>query len=119
MSATTTQGTGAGDSRKWTTNELSILANGPSIIFSGLAEYADIPTSPPSTSNSVTFPYALPGGADKYIVMLTSINGGATYVVDRDEDSDGNFTGFTFGVESDSVVMYMVAKVGARPNIWN
>jgi hypothetical protein len=109
-------GQGLGAAGKFTTTELSILANAPSIIFSGITETTGL-MSPPVSTNNVVFPYPLPGGMDKYVVLLTTINGGVVYVSDRDEDDDGNFTGFSFVSESDGDVMYLVAKVGVRPQL--
>ncbi len=117
MGATSVTGVGSGTSRKLTTNELSVLANGPSIIFTGLVEATEGVSSPPTPANFVDFPYPLAGGMDQYVVMLTTINAGSAHVADRDEDDDGNFTGFTFVAESEGTVMYLVAKIGQRPNI--
>ena len=117
MSATSVTGVGPGASNKPTTNELSALANGPSIIFTGIVASEDTVSSPPIATNTVSFPYALEGGADNYVVMLTTINGGAVYVSDRDEDDDDNFTGFSFVTEAECDVMYLVSKVGIKPNV--
>lgn len=117
MGATTSQGVGHGDSNRTTTKELAILANSPAIIFTGIAEAVDNLSSPPSITNTVVFPYALSGGAENYVVLLTTINGGSVYVSDTDEDGDGNFTGFSFISEAECSVMYLVSKVGFRPNI--
>lgn len=115
MAATSVTGKGTGDSNKLTTTDLAILANGPSIIFTGIIEIGSVLTSPPTTSNTVTFPYPLTGGMDQYVVILTTVNAGYVYISDRDEDSDGNFTSFTLVCESDGLVMYLVAKVGSKP----
>lgn len=117
MSASSVTGSGVGASRKPTSNELAILANGPNIIFTGLIEATDGIASPPITLASVVFNYPLPGGADNYVVLLTTINAGYAYVADRDEDGEGNFTGFSVIAEEDGTVMYLVAKVGQRPNL--
>jgi hypothetical protein len=117
MAATTSQGTGHGSANKETVTELSILANGPVIMFSGIVESVESLASPPADTNTIVFPYPLAGGMDKYVVLLTTINGGMAYVADRDEDSDGNFTGFTFVAEAECSVMYLVAKVGTKPNV--
>ena len=119
MGSTSVTGQGSGPSRKPTTNELAIYNNAPAIIFAG---YTNVePTgSPPSTPiNGVTFPYPLEGGPDNYVVILTSLNGGAVYVVSREEDDDGNFTGFLAAGENECDVMYIVTKVGVRPNLGN
>lgn len=119
MAATTSQGTGHGASNKETTQELSILANGPQIIFAGRVEGITPNTSPASETgvNTITFPYVLAGGSDKYVVLLTTVNGGNVYVSDVDEDGDGNFSGFSFIAEAECTVMYLVTKVGTKPNI--
>lgn len=115
MGASSVTGKGLGSSKKLTGKELSSLANGPKIYFSGIIAGESVPTSPPSSNmNTVVFPYALEGGAENYVVMLTSINGGYTYITDLDE-TDGNFTGFSFAVEEESDVMYMVVDCGIRP----
>lgn len=116
MSATSVTGKGLGKSAKLTTNELATLANGPSIIFTGITNVVSVISSPPSISTSVTFPYPLPGGADKYVVLLTTINGGNAYIATRTE-SNGNFTGFIAVADTDCTVMYLVAKVGSRPQL--
>ncbi len=116
MTATSVTGVGQGESNKPTTKELAAFAEGPSIIFTGITDATDNMSSPPTAENTVVFPYVLAGGADAYVVMLTSINAGATYISNKAE-SDGNFTGFTFVAEAEGSVMYLVAKVGSRPNI--
>lgn len=115
MAATSVTGVGQGDSGKYTIKDLAILANAPNIIFSGMVEASEI-MSPPSSSNTVVFPYALPGGADNYVIMLTTINAGLAYVSDRDE-IEGNFTGFSFITETDGTLMYLVVKVGSKPEL--
>lgn len=115
MAATTTEGTGFGQARKTApVNEIAVLANAPTIIFTGIVAAEEEVSSPPSASNIVTFPYVLTGDMDNYVIMLTTINAGYAYVSDRDEDSDGNFSGFSFVVESEGDVMYLVAKVGVK-----
>lgn len=116
MGATSATGVGLGSSNKRNINDLDTIANGPSIMFSGIVEADDtLPTSPPAYGNTVEFPYALNGSANNYVIMLTSINGGYAYVSDRDENGDGNFSGFTFIAEYESSVMYVVISVGSRP----
>lgn len=117
MGATSPTGvSGSGDTGKFTTKELAILANAPSILFTGIV-HGEVVASPPANLTEVTFPYPLPGGEDNYVVMLTTISGGSAYVIDRDEDEDGNFVSFTLAVESECDVMYLVARVGSRPNL--
>lgn len=114
MGASSVTGSGEGSAGTITGKELAILANGPSIIFTGIAEAVDSNMSPPSVSNTVVFPYPLAGEADDYVVMLTSLNAGSVYISDRDE-SDTHFTGFSFVAEAEGYVMYLVAKVGMKP----
>lgn len=116
MPATSVTGKGKGAANKPTFDEMSVAANGPIIIFTGIVEVTETVMSPPSPSSVIVFPYPLPGGMDQYVVMLTSINAGAVYISDRDEDDDGNFTGFSIASEADGEAMYLVAKVGIRPN---
>lgn len=117
MTASSITGVGHGSSDKTTLAELGVLANGPSIIFTGIVETDGGLSSPPSTTNAIVFPYTLPGGADSYVVLLTTINAGYVHVTDRDEDSDSNFTGFSFAAEAAGDVMYLVAKVGSKAQI--
>ena len=114
MAASSATGKGQGAAAKVTTKELSAAFNSPSILIAGLAE-SSVSSSPPSSSNEVVFPNAFQGGEENYIVLLTTQNGGYAYVTDMDEDSDGNFSGFSFTTESSCTLMYLVAKVGQRP----
>lgn len=116
MGASSVTGTGPGASDKLTTNGLSILANGPSIIYTGYVEVVSGPTSPPIAIGEVLFPVPLPGGAANYVVLLTGINTGATYVAELIEESF-NFTGFIAIGEFEGTVMYLVANVGIKPAI--
>lgn len=116
MSSSAT-GKGPGASNKVTTKELAALANGPTIHVTGYVESEDLATSPPVTGNSVVFPQPLTGGYENYVVILTTLNGGYAYVTDMDENSAGNFTGFSFGTEAECSLMYLVAKAGIRPTI--
>jgi hypothetical protein len=118
MAASSTTGVGLGDSSKFTTKELSALANGPSIYLAGSIDTAgeDAPLSPPSGYiATVTFPNALPNGSENYVVMLTTQNAGSAYVTSMNEDANEKFSGFTLISESDGVVMYLVVSTGARP----
>jgi hypothetical protein len=116
MTASSATGIGLGASEKLTTNQLAILANGPSIIFAGFAEADTGVSSPPSEIGSVTFPYPLTD-ANKYVVLVTTINGGYAYVAARDIDDDGTFHGFTVIAEAECTYMYLVARVGAKPRV--
>jgi hypothetical protein len=116
MGANSVTGTGLGSARKLTTKELAILANGPSILFSGVSEaITNEVLSPPTILNTVVFPYALPGGEENYVIIITSLNSGFVYVTTKNEDDDGNLIGFTFIAEAEGSIMYLVSKVGVRP----
>jgi hypothetical protein len=116
MGSTSSTGKGQGASDKLSNSELGILANAPSIIFTGIIEANEGITSPPATSGTVTFPYPLDGPASNYVIMLTTINGGVAFVSALYENED-SFTGFSATVEADCDLMYLVAKVGTRPNL--
>lgn len=115
MGATSATGvSGFGDSGKATTNKLSIWANGPQILASGIVETDSVgPTSPPSSLAEVSLPIPLPGTEDDYCIMLTTKNGGVAYVVSVTE-SGGNVTGFSLYSEMDCDVMWIVVPVGFR-----
>lgn len=121
MTASSVTGRGQGASDKLTTKELAALAVGPSIYAAGVVAGTTIASSPPpddgTTSGRVTFPTPLPGGSDQYVILLTSLNGGAAYVAVMNDDDDGNFASFIVSVETDSDVMYLVVKKGFRPNV--
>lgn len=114
MGASSVTGTGLGTSGKFTTTELAILANGPNILITGVVESEDNNSSPPSSGNNIVFPEPLEGGAENYVVLLTTQNGGYAYISENDEDDDGNFTGFSFMTESECTLMYLVAKIGVK-----
>lgn len=115
MGATSVTGKGTGDSDKATTKQLSALANGPSILISGISHSEEQPVSPVAFGATITFPNVLPGGAENYVVLLTAFGGLDLYLADKDE-VDGNFSGFTYYVDSECDVMYIVCKVGIRPS---
>jgi hypothetical protein len=117
MGASSVTGTGIGSSNKATVKDLAILANGPTIHFAGIVASEDIATSPPSTGNTVTFPYVLEGNADNYVIMLTTQNGGYAYVSNLHEDEDDNFSGFSFVTEVECDLMYAVINCGLRPAV--
>ena len=118
MTASSVTGKGGGASGKLTTKELSALAVGPAIYAAGVAAIVSLLSSPPAEggTNTVNLPAPLVGGADAYVVLLTTLNGGKTYVTSMDNDSDGNFATFDVYVETDCDVMYMVVKKGFRPS---
>ncbi len=115
MTATSVTGKGVGSSNKLTTVELATLANGPSIIFTGRVE-SEATLSPGGSACAIVFPYPLPGSAEDYVVMLTTVNAGSAYVASEDETAT-HFTGVQVIGTSEGTIMYMVAKVGSRPNI--
>jgi len=117
MGASSVTGTGQGTAKPTTNSEeIKTISHAPTAIFAGIAVATEGITSPPTTGNSVTFPYPLAGGQDNYVVLLTSVNAGAVYIADRDEDGDGNFTGFSFVSEADGSVMYLIFKIATKPS---
>lgn len=118
MGATSVTGTGPGASEKYTTKQLAILANGPSILITGYADSIEIPNvSPTAFGGTVLFPRPYyPGDSSNYIVNLTTIQGGAAFVSDMIE-SGGNFIGFDFQTESECSVMFSVMNVGIKPAV--
>jgi hypothetical protein len=114
MVASSTEGRGKGSSGKLTAGSLAGLATGPQILVTGIAAAENGVTSPPSANGEVILPRPLEGGADKYVVLLTSLSAGLGYVTDKAEDASGNFTGFSFVTAGEGEVMYLVAKVGVR-----
>lgn len=122
MGATSVSGKGNGNSNKLTLKELSLLSNGPYVIFCGTSTPTEGGSSPPSSPpmaviGEVVFPYVLQGGADDYSVFITTKNSGYGYTISLNEDSDGNFTGFDYRVSSGGDIMYMVVKNGIRPKV--
>lgn len=116
MGASSVTGVGLGQANKPTLRDLSVLANGPQIVITGIAASADLETSPPSNGGTVVFPAPLSNPSTDYVVMLTTVNGGDAYVTDLDEE-DGLFSGFDFVTESECDVMYCVMNIGIRPVI--
>lgn len=125
MGASSTTGvSGVGDSNQATTKDLSRWELGPQILLAGIATSIelDASASPPSYGGTVILPEPLLGLGEEHVVLLTTLNGGAAYIVDmNDEDLDGDdeddhFTEFTFRTDSDCDVMYIVTKVGIRPD---
>jgi len=94
--------------------ELANLLLGPRIVAAGIFESTNlIASSPPSAETSVVFPSPLPGGADKYAVIITTLNGGYGYVTAKNE-SGGNFVSFEAITEAECDVMYIVVKTGFK-----
>lgn len=121
MGATSVTGQGEGAVRRPSAHQVAVVTLAPTIIFSGIVEATasmmSPPSSPPSSSNTVEFPYVLVGGADEHVILLTTLNAGSAYVSSMDEDEDGNLSGFSFVSEADGSVMYMVTKVGSKPAV--
>ncbi len=115
MAASSVTGTGYGSAHKPTISDIQSRISPPVLLFAGYLTSTGTFTSPPSSGSFVYFPYPLPGGPDKYVVLLTGLNTGACYVFNRRVDEDGNFIGFDVTSEVEGEVMYMVAQVGARP----
>lgn len=117
MGATSVTGIGSGSSDKYTTTQLAILANGPSIIITQYTEAVTLPVSPSGFGGEVEFPIGLcPGPATNYIVNLTTINGGAAWITSMTE-TDGNFASFTFQTDAECFVMFQVVTVGIQANV--
>jgi len=113
---------GRGATQQPTTNDLSRWANGPQIILTGVVETAENDAfSPPTPSATVTLPIPQPGLGEDYVVILTTINGEHAYIIDMDDDDldddeeDDHFVGFTLLSDVECQVMYLVTKVGIRP----
>lgn len=114
MGASSATGTGLGSSNKPTAGELSTMSLvAPAIYVAGSTESNGALSSPPSPGNIVHFPFPLPGGPDKYAVILTGQGTGAVFVVSL-LDNDSGFTGFILSSEEEGTVFYIVVKKGAR-----
>ncbi len=112
MAASSVTGRGNGASKKPTAKELS---SGPILLITGIVHAEEMPVSPGSIGGGeVVFNTPLPGKANGYIVTITSLNGGYSYVTALNENSNGDFTGFEFITESECEVMYMVASIGRK-----
>jgi hypothetical protein len=118
MGATSVTGKGTGSSEKYTTKQLAILANGPTIFIAAYAESLEIPDlSPTSFGATVLFPIPfLTGPSTNYVVHITTINGGKAYVTNMRE-TNGIFVGFDFQTESVCSAMYSVMDVGIKPAV--
>lgn len=120
MAATSKTGRGNGHSNKVSVKELSILENGPQIIFCGFNETStthNIPASPPYTNvGTVIFPYLLEN-TDDYSVFLTTINGGNCYLINKITDENNMFKGFNYYAQYSCTTSYMVVKNGIRPKL--
>ena len=118
MVAHSVTGTGSGSSGKFTTKELAALANGPSVLVVGRVDTIETElTSPPSISGSVTLDPALPGSHENYVVIVTGLNTGATYVGSMVDNDDDNFNQFLVVSETEGTCMYFISKIGTRPTV--
>jgi len=125
MGASSVTGTGQGIANKPTLTDLGVASMGPQIYASGWAESTEaghgLPISPPGIGGTVTLIHPLPGLAEDYVVILTTINAGYAYIIDMDDDDldddneDDHFVGFSFLTEAEGDVMYVVTKVGIKP----
>ena len=113
MSATSITGKGKGYTKTPTSKQLAILSQAPSILITGTANSGGM-TSPPGYNNIIIFPKPLQGPSSNYVVIITTQNGGASYVTSMDEQN-GNFIGFHFATEVECTIMYLVSKIGVRP----
>src|SRR4051812_15448193 len=79
--------------------KIAALSPEPSIIFTGNVMVEEQRSSPPTFTKTVMFPYALIGNADRFLVILTSVDGGEVTVTKNHHDVKGNFTGISFVAE--------------------
>jgi len=113
MSASSVTGVGAGEAGKHTTRELSILSNAPSIYLVGAVASTEI--APGVYGGTVLLPTPLPGVAEDYVVILTTLRAGWAQIQALD-GTPTEFTSFDFRTDNESdEVMYIVAKRGVRP----
>lgn len=117
MSATSATGTGPGAANKPTSKELATFTNGPITVATGLVTLSISSLSPGGHGQTVNLPNPLPGGADRYIVLLTPMSDETPWVVGMTDDSDGNFSEFTIVCSHEIDVMYAVLKRGYAPQL--
>lgn len=110
MGASSATGKGNGASNKPGIVQLQEFSNSV-ILAAGYAEGSEVVASPPGFNNLVEFDVPLEGPSDRYVVMVTTLNGGYAYVSTMQENDDGNFYRFGVVVEADCNFMYLVAKV--------
>lgn len=116
MGATSVTGKGQGASDKPTLADLAIAANGPTIMIADIHTLtSEGITSPPSVNTTVRFP-PLAGGADKYVVSLTTHGGGSVFINEFIENDNGDFIGFSVVAESEGFLHYLVVKKGYKPS---
>ena len=109
-------GVGQGSCDKLTVKELTILANGPSILVSGRVDLSeDFPVNPPSPTANVVLSQPLPGSCVNYVVQVTGLNVGLVYVAEMSDDGNGNFYSFRLIGDNEGTCMYSIIPVGFRP----
>lgn len=114
MAAQSATGTGTGASNKFTTKELSVLANGLNILEAGRIQLIT-PPSPPTAIVKLT--NTLPGSYTDYTVLITGLSTGAIYIESLTNDDDGNFSEFRVVSESEGYCMYVVTRCGINPTV--
>lgn len=115
MVAASVTGRGTGGVVDKSNHSLTAISDGPSIILAGIVTVLDDHSSPPSPTNIVEFPFSLIGGSENYVVILTGIGTGSSYVAVKSEDGNGNFSGFTIVADNEGDVQYIVATTGIKP----
>lgn len=118
MGASSVTGVGQGDCEKLTTKELAILANGPAILVAGRTELTeDFLVNPPSPTATIQLETPLTGSYSNYVVQLTGMNTSSVYIASMTNNSDGNFSQFRVIGEDEGTCMYMITKIGIRPDV--
>lgn len=111
-------GTGLGGSDKYTTKELAILSNGPSILVAGQVELAeDFLVNPPTPTATVTLGVPLPGSKSNYVVLVTGLNVDSIYVATMTNNGDGDFASFRVIGSQEGICMYAIMKIGNKPKL--
>lgn len=111
-------GIGLGNSKKYTTRELAILANSMNIIVAGKVELAEgLLINPPSPTATVTFGESLHGSYTNYAVLVTGLNTGSIYVASMTNNDAGNFSEFRVIGQTEGTCMYIVTKIGTQPKV--
>ena len=114
MAASSVTGTGLGKSHKETADLLDNLEATSKIVAAGTAETSSdgLPSSPPSDPTVVvTFESPLPLPSNRYVVILTAVNGSdPAYVSDLSDNDDDQFESFSITCASECDVNYIVIK---------
>lgn len=103
MTASSVTGVGSGSVESITTQSL----NKTNIIFAGKAESGGPLLSPSGYGGTCVFPSPLLGSADSYVVVITTLNGGSSYISALNVTSN-SFLGFDFVTEYECEIMYIV-----------